>query len=240
VREARPSRAPGPREGSAAIHDPALEQEINAFVTGLLERMGFPGTVSSRFEDGAYCLTVEAGDEDGILIGRKGETLDALQHVAYKMSGRGRDDASTVRIDIAGYLERREIELAREAVEMAKEVAATRRSRQTEPMRAAERRIIHRAISEIEGVTTRALGTGLVKRISIEVEGSPPPEVAERETTRPLAEAIRPAGSAASKGGVLDFVSEPAPDRADDATEQEKAVSEWGRKPKPARPGRRR
>src|SRR5690606_9676328 len=106
-REAKPQRAP--REGAVATHDPALEKEISTFVEGLLQRMGFPATVTSRFEDGAYCLTVDAPDDtEGVLIGRKGETLDALQHVAYKMSGRGRDDASTVRIDIAGYMERRE------------------------------------------------------------------------------------------------------------------------------------
>jgi spoIIIJ-associated protein len=231
-----------------------LEKEISTFVNGLLERMGFPATVTSRFEDGAYCLTVEAaGDTDGVLIGRKGETLDALQHVAYKMSGRGRDDASTVRIDIAGYLERREIELAREAVEMAKEVVATGRPRQTEPMRAAERRIVHRAIAELEGVTTRALGTGLVKRISIEVEGSvtsgadaeaprsgaprqhaPRGESPQREVSQ-WEGSPRTAGSARE---VLDFVTQPAPERP---AEQEKgSSSEWGRKPRPARPGRRR
>ena len=256
-REPRPPRVH--REGAVATYDAALEKEISTFVGGLLQRMGFPATVSSRFDEGAYCITVEAaGDKDGVLIGRKGETLDALQHVAYKMSGRGRDDASTVRIGIAGYLERREMELAQEAVEIAKEVALTKRPRKTEPMRAAERRIVHRAISEIEGVTTRAIGTGLVKRISIEMEGSeavpdssqdaPRPRAPRREPSSqreapsreaPSRESSRPA---APSHEVLDFVSQPSSERAGSAgSETEKApASEWGRKPRPARPGRRR
>lgn len=262
-RETRPPRVN--RDGVVPTQDTVLEKEISAFVSGLLERMGFPGTVSSRFEDGAYCLTVEAaGDKDGVLIGRKGETLDALQHVAYKMSGRGRDDASTVRIDIAGYLERRENELAQEAVEMAKEVASTKRPRQTEPMRAAERRIVHRAISEIEGVTTRAIGTGLVKRISIEIEGSEPSspesdaprsdaprseasrhqssrrEIPQRETSARESAGPAPAAPVAAGRDVLDFVSQKGPDRSSVAEPEKVSSSEWGRKPRPARPGRRR
>ncbi|MCA9726889.1 MAG: KH domain-containing protein [Candidatus Eisenbacteria bacterium] len=193
--------------------------------------MGFPGKVSSRFDDGAYCLTVEAGDEDGILIGRKGETLDALQHVAYKMSGRGRDEASTVRIDISGYRERHEEELANEAVEMAKDVLATKRSRQTEPMRAADRRIVHRAISDLGGVTTRAIGTGLVKKILIEIEGA--------SSEGDLAPSPRERAPQRAAGEVLDFVSEPTVDRGG-APVREQVASEWGRKPRPARPGRRR
>lgn len=233
-----------PRERSGSFHrdstpavptvfDAEVEKRIVDFVDGLLTRMGYPAEVSSAFEDGAYQLTVRTGaDEEGVLIGRKGETLDALQHLAYKVSGRGRAEPSTIKIDVSGYREKREKELADVAVELAREVKSTGTARQTEPLRAADRRIVHRAVTDVGGVTTRALGTGLVKRIQIELEGATP-----TEAEAPMMREAPPR----ARGNVLDFVGQPSPEpAAAPATTSEANVSDWGRKPRPARPGRRR
>lgn len=222
---------------SPTVYDGEIEKRIVDFVGGLLTRMGYPSAVTSSFEDGAYQLTIRTGgDEEGVLIGRKGETLDALQHLAYKVSGRGRAEPSTIKIDVSGYREKREKELAEIAVDLAREVKTSGTARQTEPLRAADRRIVHRAVTDVGGVTTRALGTGLVKRVQIELEGSgPAPVEADNAPIRERAERVpRPTGD------VLDFVSQPPTLEPAASPTASNTTPEWGRKPRPARPGRRR
>jgi spoIIIJ-associated protein len=211
------------------VYDAEVERRIVDFLGGVLARMGYPADVSASFEEGAYQLSVRTGsDDEGALIGRKGETLDALQHLAYKVSGRGRAEPSTIRIDVSGYREKREKELAEIALELAQEVKSTGTARQTEPLRAADRRIVHRAVTEVGGVTTRALGTGLIKKVLIELEGAAPMITDEPSV---------PSAAARATDGVLDFVSHaPSEPVADDAA----LMSDWGRKPRPVRPGRRR
>jgi len=238
VRMRRESTGPG--AGVPAQPDTDFEARAKDLLSGILERMGFPTAVDSRFDEGAYLLTIQGGDDEAVLIGRKGETLDALQHIVYKTVSRGREDSLSVRIDVAGYRERREEALADEARELAAKALAEGRSQQTEPLRPAERRIVHRAITEMDGVTSRAIGNGVVKRILIEAEGSvseneEPLERTERAPRRPESgRAPRPAPSAASTEEVLDYVSsEPAPENRN--KESETNNQDWGRKARPSK-----
>ena len=243
--------------GEPAQPDAGFEARAKEFLSGILQRMGFPSAVESHFDDGAYLLTIQGGEDEAVLIGRKGETLDALQHIVYKTVSRGREDSLSVRIDVAGYRERRDEALAEEARELAQQVLREGRSQQTEPLRPAERRIVHRTVTEMEGVTSRAIGNGVVKRILIEVEGSAPqeameptgrsegayrspeprsttPRPAEARPTPPSRPASRPAPSSASSGEVLDYVSsEPASNNQNDKSETGKP--EWGRKSRPSK-----
>lgn len=233
------------------------------FLDGLLKKMDLGSRIDTDFEDGVYQLIIEAGENDGILIGRKGETLDALQHVVQKMAGRGREGLVDVKVDVSGYRERREKQLVDQAIEIAEQVRSTGRSRQTEPLRAAERRIIHRALTDIPGVQTRAIGTGLVKKIMIEPEGLEPDD--GHEDRQPD---TRSAEGDNFTGEVLDYISDPLyaeprdsagpatrePTDAEPASTSQRNgaeevagndgegtatdESEWGRKPRPARRSR--
>lgn len=217
--------------------DPDFEARAKDLLSGILERMGFDSTVESTYDEGAYLLTIRGGEHEETLIGRKGETLDALQHVVFKSVSHGRDDTLTVRIDVAGYRERREEVLAEEARAMAQAVLSGGRSQQTEPLRPAERRIVHRAIAEMTGVSSRAIGNGIVKRILIEVAGA---EVASDSRPSERTEDRRSRSSApVTTGEVLDYVTKATPLEIQN-NNSETSGQEWGRKARPSKKIRRR
>lgn len=245
-----------PRE-SAASMEPRVggyEADVQRISAGLIQRLGIQATVSVTFEDEAYSVVIDAHDDDALLIGKSGETLDAVQHLLLKMVGRVQEGAQ-VRVDVAGYRERRDDELAIQARDIAKQVAQTQRSQTIGPMKASERRIVHRAVAEVEGVTTKALGDGALKRIVIglasEIENlaaedsAPAPRRGStygRDEERPVgADAdeapFRPARSH-SDGPRRSAppMQEPVAARAEAPPA---AAEEWGRRPKPAK-GRRR
>lgn len=243
--------------------DPAFEKQASELLSGILDRMGFSPEVDAKFEEGAYLLTIEGGDDDGILIGRKGETLDALQHLVYKAVTQGRENYATIKIDVSGYRERRESTLADQAREMAQEVLKTGRSQQTEPLRPSERRVIHRALTDVEGVTSRALGSGVVKRVLLEAEGSEGGEVddviigdgssdshdrdrdrdrdrrRDRDSGSRPPRRSKPAAAPTASGEVLDLISS-AESMGRNQNEKSETVSDWGRRARPSKKVRRR
>jgi predicted RNA-binding protein YlqC (UPF0109 family) len=203
--------------------------------------MGFVARVEAGYADDAYEVRIEAGEDDAILIGRKGETLDALQHVLAKMVSRGHEELLRVRVDVSEYRQRRTSELAERALAIAQQVRDTGREVITEPLPAAERRVIHRTLSEVADITTQALGDGLVKRVWIGPQGEMPPQ-AETEPGHEEAEIEH----APTREERTEVVEEPlslidpweaAQSKPDVSGGTE--VEEWGRRPKPAR-GRRR
>ncbi|MEZ4647221.1 MAG: RNA-binding cell elongation regulator Jag/EloR [Candidatus Eisenbacteria bacterium] len=233
-----------PRRDMAVNNVPAepdadFEARAKELLSGILDRMGFAPAVESRFDDGAYHLTIQGGDDESVLIGRKGETLDALQHIVYKSISRGREDSLTVRIDVAGYREKREEALADHAKALAAEVLASGRSQQTEPLPPVERRTVHRAVAEIEGVSSRAIGNGHVKKILIEVEGQE-----QSAGDFPAESAPRPrraeAMASVSDGEVLDYVSQPLVESAKQTDGSDTSSSDWGRRARPSKKVRRR
>ncbi len=251
---ATPSLPNGP-----AVAAGGQEKEIASFTKGLLSRMGFDVAVSAVLEGDAYEIKIEGGDNDAVLIGRRGETLEALQHIISKMASHGREELIRVRVDVADYRERRNGQLVERAQEMAQRVRESGHEVVTEPLSAAERRIIHRALADLPDVTTHALGEGLVKRIWIGPAGAKRAETTAYQERAPFEPAERPREEAerperperpaAPALPVRDALADsPAPGGApapvmDDwnaagpATKNAEA-SPWGRKPKPAK-GRR-
>jgi predicted RNA-binding protein Jag len=231
--------------------DQNLEREIAGFARGLLERMGYPVEVDARYDDGAYEVRIDGGQSDAILIGRRGETLEALQHVLAKMASRGREELVRVRVDVSNYKEKKNGQLADRAREMGRQVRETGRGMVTEPLAAAERRIIHRTLAESTDVVTRALGEGLVKRVWIGPAGV---EIPEDEPAGERQEG--PRRSERSPVRTSAVVVERNTDPEEAPQEQKEVVSwldptaaegervptaespEWGRRPKPAK-GRR-
>lgn len=126
-------------------------------------------TVSAANVDGAIYLQLD-GEKLGACIGRRGETLDALQYLTSLAANTG-NGYQKVTLNIGNYREKREQTLTALAKKVAAQVLSTGRSRALEPMNPYERRIIHTAIQEIEGVVSNSIGEGAGRRVVIATVG---------------------------------------------------------------------
>lgn len=116
-------------------------------------------------ETGAI-INIES-DNNGTIIGRRGETLDAIQYLCSIIANKGDKDYFRITIDCYGYRKKRKETLEQLAAKVAKSVLRTGRSQPLEPMNPYERRVIHSAISEIEGVSSRSVGEEPYRKIII-------------------------------------------------------------------------
>ena len=141
--------------------EPASPEEIAAtaveFVTGLLQAMGLQGEVTSVVEEGRAVIQV-AGDDLGILIGRRGQTLDALQEVTRTAVQRKLRSHARLLVDVENYRGRRKASLAEYAREMAQRAIERGTEIELEAMNAYERKIVHDAVAEIEGASSFSEG----------------------------------------------------------------------------------
>ena len=157
--------------------DPPSEEisgKIAAFIEGMIERMGYPGSAAMSGQEGSKIIFELTSESSSILIGKKGKNLDALQLLANVYLNRiaGDDAPWRVVLDTEGYRARREESLIRMAHRVADEAARTRSSRLLEPMNPFERRLIHTAINERDDVVTKSEGDGLYKRVRIIAKGA--------------------------------------------------------------------
>lgn len=140
---------------------------ITAFLTGLLEHMGSPAAVKVYEEEkGRYKVILE-GQKLGALIGRRGETLDAIQQLTSYAVNRGGDRRCRIQLDAENYRERREQSLCRLAEKMAEKAVRYRRNVTMEPMNAYERHVIHTALQDTPHVTTYSTGVDPNRRVII-------------------------------------------------------------------------
>ncbi len=144
-----------------------VEEKTRSFLDGLLERMGTKAVIDVKFrEDGA--LNVElSGEGMGSIIGRRGETLDAIQHLTNYAVNRGCEERRHISIDAENYRSKREESLVHLAEKMAAKTLKYRRSMALEPMNSYERHVIHTALQDYEGVTTCSTGTEPNRRVVI-------------------------------------------------------------------------
>lgn len=129
-----------------------------------------------RFDPGAKCevlinaagchLDIES-DSSGILIGRRGETLQALQHILRLVLSHELEEFVPIIVDISGYRAGREEEIIREAKELALKVQASGAQEQMAPMTGYERRLVHLALEGVDGIQTESVGEGSERRIVI-------------------------------------------------------------------------
>jgi spoIIIJ-associated protein len=160
-----PRGGPLPPEGE-------FEQAMIQYLQGLVERMGIPNQVKIAFrEERKLGLEVETEDS-GILIGRKGQTLEAIQVIANVAAGRLKDESVRIIVDTQDYRSRREKSLIRMALQAAEQVRHTRQSRLLEAMNPFERRLVHTALSNEGDIETASEGEGLYKRIRVQYKGS--------------------------------------------------------------------
>ena len=160
-----------PAEELPYTRELAEELESAKFLQELLGKMGVNGTVSAFENDEGIKLKIDS-DTDGLLIGRRGETLDALQYIVslYENKDRKENGYRRVSIDTEGYRARREDTLRRLARRNALKVAKTGRSFAMEPMNPYERRVIHSALQSFRGVTTHSEGEEPNRRVVITPE----------------------------------------------------------------------
>lgn len=139
--------------------DPQTEEEsiAAAFVSKVLTGIGVRGNISSYSDEEAIYVDV-TGKDVGAVIGRHGETLDAIQYLTNLVINRHSESRQRVIVDISGYRKRREESLKSLAERTAEKVVRIGKSYEMEPMNAAERRIIHFALQDFPGVTTFSEG----------------------------------------------------------------------------------
>ena len=146
----------------------STEEKIEVFVKGLLEHMGSQA-IPHAFKENDNTYFVELVGEDlGYLIGRRGDTLDAIQHLANYTVNRGVEGHIRINVDAECYREKREDSLRRYARKKAQQVLKARRRTTLEPMNAYERHVIHAALQDMENITTHSTGTEPNRRVVIE------------------------------------------------------------------------
>ena len=144
------------------------EEKIEVFIKGLLENMGSQA-VPHAWADGDNSYRGElTGEGLGFLIGRRGETLDAIQHLANYAGNRSIDGHVRINVDAECYREKREDSLRRYARKKAQQVLKNRRRTTLEPMNAYERHVIHSSLQDMDNITTHSTGTEPNRRVVIE------------------------------------------------------------------------
>ena len=162
VKEVKEERTYAPAEPGSN------EEKIEQFLKGLLENMGSKAVPHAwREEDNSYRVHL-TGEGLGFLIGRRGETLDAIQHLANYAVNRDVEGHIRINVDAEEYRQKREDSLRRYARKKAQQVLKARRRTTLEPMNAYERHVIHASLQDMENITTHSTGTEPNRRVVIE------------------------------------------------------------------------
>jgi len=153
----------------ASVQEQAAAAE--EFLSGLVEAFGLTADVSSEEVDEAVEVRID-GNDLGLLIGPKGRTLWALQELTKTVVQRqqGGGLSTRIRVDVAGYRERRKAALERFTQDAAATVLDSGQARALEPMGAADRKVVHDTVNDIEGVVTRSEGEDPRRRVVIAPE----------------------------------------------------------------------
>ena len=146
----------------------SVEEKIETFIKGLLEHMDSTAVPHAWKEnDNTYKVDL-VGDDLGYLIGRRGDTLDAIQHLANYTVNRDVEGHIRINVDAEAYRQKREDSLRRYARKKAQQVLKNRRRTTLEPMNAYERHVIHASLQDMENITTHSTGTEPNRRVVIE------------------------------------------------------------------------
>lgn len=151
-----------PGEAEATLEDDLEEQAdaIADFIEELLDRMGIDAIAEPSTHAGhVYVDIVDGPEEDmALLIGRHGQTLEAIQELARMAVGRRLDERIRVLVDVQDYRKRHDDRVAERARETAERVAASGDEERLDPMNAYERKLVHDAVAEVEGVESISEG----------------------------------------------------------------------------------
>lgn len=153
-------------EGKNLDAENDTERKVIDFVNTLIEKMGYDGKASIQYRrENKVGIDIESNDSSYI-IGRKGKNLDAIQLIVNVYAGNLDPDIKIV-IDSENYRMRHEEQIIRNAYKVAEIVKRSGRSRLLDPMNPFERRLVHTALNDYEGVETKSEGEGLYKQVRI-------------------------------------------------------------------------
>ncbi len=159
------SQEGGPGRRSASLNEQS--QEALKLITDVLDLMGEKAeAVLSESEPDAIHIDIK-GDGSGILIGRHGQTLDAMEYLINRLVARHIKDAAPITVDVASYRARRGQQLERMALSMGERAKRERKTIALEPMAPRDRRIVHLALKDDPMITTRSLGTSYLRALEI-------------------------------------------------------------------------
>ena len=153
------------RDAAEIIPEEPAER-VRSVVARVVHSFGLEATVDVEETEDEIRATVN-GEDLGLMIGKHGSTIDAVQHVAFRAAYRGRESRKQVTVDAAGYRERRETALHRMADRAAAEALRYDRAVELEPMRAPERKVVHTYLSERSDVETHSEGDEPDRRLVI-------------------------------------------------------------------------
>ena len=166
--KAETPKAPKEPKVYAPVEAGSVEEKIEVFIKGLLENMGSNAVPHAvKREENSYHVEL-VGEDLGYLIGRRGDTLDAIQHLANYSINRSVDGYIRINVDAEEYRAKREDSLRKYARKKAQQVLKNRRRTTLEPMNAYERHLIHSALQDMDNITTHSTGTEPNRRVVIE------------------------------------------------------------------------
>ncbi len=148
-----------------ALLDPKVKIAKD-YITSILRAMDVDAEFTVYQNETGAVINIES-DNNGTIIGRRGETLDSIQYLCSIIANKGDKEYFRITIDCLGYRAKRKETLEQLAAKVAKSVLRTGRSQPLEPMNPYERRVIHSAISKIEGVSSRSVGEEPYRKIII-------------------------------------------------------------------------
>lgn len=138
---------------------------IRGIIGEVLGFMGVDYTLTIEESDDTTFVNISSDGLDGLLIGRRGETLASIQHVVNRVFTGRTQRHSKITVDVGGYVHRKHRLLIEKAHRLADRVRRTQREFDFEPLKASERRIIHLAVAEFDDVTTYTIGDGLLRKV---------------------------------------------------------------------------
>ena len=145
-------------------------EKAERFLAGLMEHMGVEAEIEISERDVGGLVAKLSGSGMGAVIGRRGETLDAIQHLTNYAVNRGCDKRVHISVDAENYRSKREESLVRLAEKMAAKAVKYRRGMALEPMNSYERHVIHTALQDYPGVTTSSTGVEPNRRVVVNYE----------------------------------------------------------------------
>jgi len=162
VKAEAPAKAPaGPK------YTEGVKADTESFLRGLLDRMGVKANIAISARDNGGINVELSGSGMGAIIGRRGETLDAIQHLTNYVVNRGSEKHLHISVDAENYRSKREESLTKLAEKMAEKAIKYKRSMALEPMNSYERHVIHTALQNYEGVTTSSTGVEPNRRVVV-------------------------------------------------------------------------
>jgi len=144
-----------------------VEEVVDEVARSIMECLDVNYRIFSEDQEGTTYVNIETAGVDGLLIGRKGDTLSSLQHLIGRIVSKKMGGYQRLTLDVGGYLRNRHEILKQKALRAADKVKKTNHEVTLEPMYAAERRIVHMALADIEGISTYTVGNGDLRKVCI-------------------------------------------------------------------------